>query len=154
MWDTFEGRALYLDTNAIIYAIEGENQWSSLLRLLFEAIDRRAIHAFTSELTLAEVLTKPLELGAIELVATYEELLSPYSLVSVIPIDRPILRSAAEFAAKLRIKLADAIHVATAMQAACNFVITNDEQLGQRLPTPLQWVSLAQVAASLKVEHK
>jgi predicted nucleic acid-binding protein len=154
MWGAFEGQALYLDTNVIIYAIEGQNQWSSLLQQLFEAIDTHAIYAFTSELTLAEVLTKPLELGASELVATYEELLAPESLVRVIPIDRPILRSAAELAGKMRIKLADAIHVATAKSAACDFVLTNDEQFGQRIPAPLQWLKLAQITAAPKVQHK
>jgi predicted nucleic acid-binding protein len=49
MWGGFQGRALYLDTNAIIYAIEGDNPWSKLLRELFHAIDERAIHTFTSE---------------------------------------------------------------------------------------------------------
>lgn len=154
MWSTFKGQALYLDTNIIIYAIAGQNQWSNALRQLFEAIDARAVHAFTSELTLAEVLTKPLELGATELVTTYEEFLAPDSLVRVIPIDRIILRSAAGISGKMRIKLADAIHVATATQSACDFVLTNDEQFGQRIPTPLQWLSLAQITVSTKVDDK
>jgi predicted nucleic acid-binding protein len=148
MWSSFEGRALYLDTNVIIYAIEGDNPWSNVLRELFHAIDDRAIHAFTSELTVAEVLAKPLELGAGDLVATYEELLAPDSLVRVVPIDRPILRSAAELWGRVRIKLADAI------QCACDFMLTNDEQFGQRIPSPLQWLSLSQVTASPKAEHK
>jgi predicted nucleic acid-binding protein len=117
MWSSFERRAFYLDTNIIVYAIEGKNPWSDILRELFHAVDERAIHTFTSELTIAEVLAKPLELGEIDLVATYEELLAPDSLVRVIPIDRPILRSAAELCGRTRIKLADAIHVAT---APCN----------------------------------
>ncbi len=153
MWSSFEGRAIYLDTNVIIYAIEGENPWSNLLRELFHAIDERAIHTFTSELTVGEVLTKPFELGAIDLVATYEELLAPDSLVRVIPIDRPILRSAAELCGRMRVKLADAIHVATAIQCACEFMLTNDEQFGQRIQAPLQWLSLSQVA-SMKAEPK
>jgi predicted nucleic acid-binding protein len=154
MWSPFKGLALYLDTNVIIYAVEGQNQWSDTLRQLFEEIDARAIHAFTSELTLAEVLTKPLELGATELIATYEEFLAPDSLVRVIPIDRIVLRLAAGISGKMRIKLADAIHLATATHSACDFMLTNDEQLGQRIPTPLQWLSLAQITTSPKVQGK
>jgi uncharacterized protein len=154
MWSSFTGQALYLDTNIIIYAIEGENPWTKLLRKLFRAIDERAIHTFTSELTLAEVLAKPLELGAIDLVATYEELLAPDSVVRVIPIDRPILRSAAELCGRLRIKLADAIHVATAMQCTCDFMLTNDEQFGQGIEAPLRWLSLSQVALPPKAGPK
>jgi uncharacterized protein len=154
MWSGFEGRAFYLDTNIIIYAIEGKNPWSDILRELFRAVDERAIHTFTSELTVAEVLAKPLELGIIDLVATYEELLAPDSLVRVIPIDRPILRSAAELCGRMRIKLADAIHVATALQCACEFMLTNDEQFGQRMQAPLQWLSLSRVMALAKAEPK
>ena len=154
MWSSFEGRAFYLDTNIIVYAIEGTNPWSDILRELFHAIDERTIHAFTSELTVAEVLAKPFELGAIDLVATYEELLAPDSLVRVIPIDRPILRSAAELCGCMRIKLADAIHVATAMQCACEFMRTNDEQLGRRIQAPLRWLSLSHVAGSAKADPK
>ena len=152
MWSSFEGRTIYLDTNIIVYAIEGKNPWSDLLRELFYAIDARAIHTFTSELTLAEVLAKPLELGAINLVATYEELLASESVVRVIPIDRPILRSAAELCGRMRVKLADAIHVSTALQIGCKFMLTNDEQFGQRIQAPLQWLSLSQVMASAKTE--
>ena len=154
MWSSFEGRAFYLDTNIIIYAIEGKNPWSNMLRELFHAVDARAIHTFTSELTVAEVPAKPLELGAIDLVATYEELLAPDSLVRVIPINRPILRSAAELCGRMRIKLADAIHVATAQQSACEFLLTNDEQFGQRIQAPLQWLSLSQVMTSAKADPK
>jgi predicted nucleic acid-binding protein len=154
MWSGFEGRALYLDTNIIVYAIEGKNPWSDMLRRLFHAVDAHAIHTFTSELTIAEVLAKPFELGAIDLVATYDELLAPDSLVQVIPIDRPILRSAAELCGRMRIKLADAIHVATALQSACEFMLTNDEKFGQRIQAPLQWLSLSHVMASAKAEPK
>ena len=154
MWGSFEGRAFYLDTNIIVYAIEGKNPWSEMLRELFHAVDARAIHTFTSELTIAEVLAKPFELGAIDLVSTYEELLAPDSLIRVIPIDRPILRSAAELCGRTRIKLADAIHVATALQCACEFMLTNDEQFGQRIRTPLQWLSLSHVMASAKAESR
>ena len=154
MWSSFEGRMLYLNTNIIVYAIEGKNQWSDLLRELLHAVDARAIHTFTSELTVAEVLAKPFELGAIDLVATYEELLAPDSLVRVIPIDRPILPSAAELCGRMRIKLADAIHVATALQSTCEFMVTNDEQFGRRIQTPLQWLSLSHVMTSAKTEQK
>ena len=88
------------------------------------------------------------------MIATYEELLAPDSLIRVIPIDRPILRSAAELCDRMRVKLADAIHVATAIQSACDFMLTNDEQFGQRIPAPLQWLSLSQVTASPKAEPR
>ncbi len=82
------GNRIYLDTNIIIFAIELGNPWSDVLRGLFEAIDERAVHAFTSELTLAEVLVKPISLGADDLIEKYQQVLAPDSIIRVVPIDR------------------------------------------------------------------
>lgn len=143
-WDAFTGDAFYLDTNTLIFAVEQGNPWTATLQELFAAIDARRIHALTSELTMAEVLAKPLALGAVDLIERYEALLAPDSLIRTVPVDRPVLRIAAELQGKLRIKLADAIHVATAKQCACDFVLTNDERLGNRLGTEIRWLSLAE----------
>ena len=97
-WGGFTGDTIYLDTNVLIFAVEQGNPWTELLRELFEAIDDRAIHAFTSELTIAEVLSKPIAVGAGDLVEKYDQLLSSESIIKVVPIDRPIL----QLAAKLR----------------------------------------------------
>jgi predicted nucleic acid-binding protein len=136
---------LYLDTNILVFAVEEGNPWTALLRELFAAIDERAIQTFTSELTVAEVLAKPLALGATDLIEKYEVLLSPASLIRVVPVDRTILRAAAELQGQLRIKLADAIHVATAKHSACDCLLTNDERLGTRLDGQIRWLSLKQV---------
>lgn len=56
---TLTGR-LSLDTNIFIYALEGYPVLRPTLTQLFERIDHGAIQAVTSELTLAEVLVKPL----------------------------------------------------------------------------------------------
>jgi predicted nucleic acid-binding protein len=51
-------RRIYFDANAFIYAVEGVDEISVLLRSLFEALRRQASYACTSEFTLAEVLPK------------------------------------------------------------------------------------------------
>jgi predicted nucleic acid-binding protein len=51
---------VYLDTNIFIYALEGYPAFRPALSALFEALDHHEITAVTSELTLAEVLVKPL----------------------------------------------------------------------------------------------
>lgn len=149
-WDStsFTGDRLYQDTNIIVVAIEQGNPWSEQLRELFRAIDERAIHAFTSDLTLAEALAKPLAVGATDLVSTYETLLAPRSVIAVVPIDRAILRAASELQGQLGVKLADAIHLATAIQSTCDFVVTNDERLGRKMPSQLRWLGLSGMFAS------
>jgi predicted nucleic acid-binding protein len=146
MWDGFTGDRLYLDSNIVILAVETGNQWTDMLRLLFEAIDRNEIRAVTSEMTIAEVLAKPLALGATDVIAQYEALFVENSQLETIEIDRAILRSAAGLQGRLGVKLIDAIHAATALEARCDFFVSNDIRLGRRLDVP-RWLSLGDVAS-------
>ena len=57
------GRTVYLDTNIFIYAVEGYAPEEAFLRELFAALEDGRFTAVTSELSLAEVLVKPFELG-------------------------------------------------------------------------------------------
>jgi predicted nucleic acid-binding protein len=55
------GDRIYLDVNIWIYALEGYPAFVQDLTQLFQAIDRGTLAAFTSELSLAEALVKPLQ---------------------------------------------------------------------------------------------
>lgn len=80
----------------------------------------------TSEITLAECLVKPFADKDIFAVETYMTLLGGQPDLPVIPISRQILLSAAQLRAETKLKLPDAIHVATAKWAECSAFITND----------------------------
>jgi hypothetical protein len=90
MWKAYFGQTIHLDTNIIIFAGEAGNPWMTALRGLFTAIDRQSIAGVTSELTLAEVLAKPLAQGKNELIAKYDRMLSENSVISVAVISRGI----------------------------------------------------------------
>lgn len=51
---------VYLDANIFIYALEGYPEFLSILTDLFDMIDNGKLKAYTSELTLAETLVKPM----------------------------------------------------------------------------------------------
>jgi predicted nucleic acid-binding protein len=144
-WESFAGNALYLDSNIIIFSVEEGNPWSDQLRVLFRSIDQGALQAFTSELTIAEVLAKPMALGARDLIEKYDQLLATDSVVKVVPVDRTVLRAAAELRAQIGTKLLDAIHVATARLHACNLFLTQDQDLGRKIGTELRWLQLTDI---------
>jgi uncharacterized protein len=146
MWEGFTGDSLYLDSNIFILAIERGNPWAEMLRSLFVAIDERAILVCTSELTIAEVLSKPLQVGAQDLIGKYDQLFAPESPIKTIPIDRSILRSAAELQGRLRVKLMDSIHLATAKSHGCDFFLTEDDRLGRVIEKQPERLSLSGVA--------
>jgi uncharacterized protein len=146
MWEGFTGDSLYLDSNIVIMAIEQGNPWSDILHSLFVELDQRTIVAYTSELTIAEVLTKPLQVGAEDLVAQYDRLFDAESPIRTIPIDRSILRLAAELRGRFRIKLMDSIHLATAKSHACDFFLTEDDRLGRTMERKPRRLSLSEIA--------
>jgi predicted nucleic acid-binding protein len=125
---TAEGR---LDTNIFIFALEAYPEYVSALTSLFAAIDDGKIKAVTSELTLAEVLIKPMMDNNADLQKVYKETLRSSEVFSVMPVNRQILIEAARLRAESEtLRLPDAIHLATARVHHCTFFLTNDKRRG------------------------
>ncbi|MGH6913333.1 MAG: type II toxin-antitoxin system VapC family toxin [Geminicoccales bacterium] len=127
--DALAGKVVDLDANVFVYAVEGFAEHQGFIDELFRSIDSGHVSAVTSELTLAEVLIKPLETRRHDVAAVYEELLQSSEHLNVVPIDRAILISAARHRADLGVKLPDAIHVATAIAVGCDVLLSNDQKL-------------------------
>lgn len=125
--ETLTGR-LYLDTNIFVYALEGYPVFRPILTSLFEAIDRGDIQAVTSELTLAEVLVKPLLDRSREREAAYLQALRPSTSLHLAPVSQETLIAAAHLRAEHGLKLPDAIHMATAQLTHCERLLTNDSR--------------------------
>lgn len=121
---------LYLDTNVFIAAFETDLPKGVAARRVLAAVDAGIIEAMTSELTLAELLVKPLRDADSDLAAIYRAVISPESGFSIVPVGRRILEGAAGQRARVAgLKLPDAIHLATAVDAACSVVASGDRAL-------------------------
>jgi predicted nucleic acid-binding protein len=143
--DGFTGDRIYFDANVFIYAVEGFRPYEKLLRELFDAVSDRAIHAVTSELTLAEVLVVPFRKNRNDIVATYERMLMPRPSLEIAPVTRSILRTSAEQRASLGGRLPDAIHAATALDRSCDFFFTADKEL--KVPQSVRRMTLDELVA-------
>lgn len=146
MWSAYANRTIYLDSNIIIYAIERGYRWADLTQSMLAAIDSRLFRAVTSELAIAEVLSKPLTLGDQNEIAKFDHFFSPRSALETPVVDRHTLRLAARLQGQLRLKLFDAIHVATARLSGCDYFLTEDERLGRALADELKWLRLSDVS--------
>ena len=137
---------IYIDANSAIYRIEQIEPFASASAPLWEALQDRNIVIVTSELTLLEVLVKPLKDGNAPLIAVYREILLDTEGLECIEIDQEVLSLAAQIRANWRLKTPDAIHAATALQAGVTMFVTNDRGF---LKVPgLNVVILDEVAAS------
>lgn len=138
---------LYLDANILILMVEGGSPEPASMNLLLAALDTQKVQAITSELSIAEVLVKPLSMNSKRYVRVYMELFSEAPGFEVVPIARALLERSAEIRATIGGKLADSIHVATAEAAAASHVLTQDVRI--RAPGPLGTISLSDVPALL-----
>ena len=137
-----QGR-LYLDTNILIYFVEGHPTFSHVLSTLFDAIESGRIEAVTSELTLAEVLVKPLAEGRSAVADVYRQMFDPAAKIKALPIERPTLLLSAEIRARHGGRAFDAIHVASAIRSECRCLSTEDT--GMRVPGPLRVVRIVEL---------
>ena len=127
---------LYVDTNALIYAFEAAETDDNLA--IAELIERLgASRITTSEVTLSEILVKPFETNDVPRIRRYKALFQREGngVLTVYPISTSILVESAWhrgvqkdlFGRKL--KLFDAIHLATATFWGCSHFLSNDTRI-------------------------
>lgn len=118
---------IYLDTNIFIFAVEGSDKVSGLVSELLIRAEARPGLLFTSEISIAELLVKPLKLQDSNLIKAFDSLVFCNKAVTVVPL--PPL--AYHYAAALRshkssVKLPDALHLGAAMANNASHFLTLD----------------------------
>ncbi|MFM2061178.1 MAG: hypothetical protein RLZZ507_848 [Cyanobacteriota bacterium] len=117
---------IYIDTSIVIYTIESNFDYYSLLQPLWLKYQQGEIEIVSSELILMEVLILPMRNNNTTLIEAYEQLLLSEEM-QLIPISQIVLKQAANLRAKTNLKTPDAIHAATALSINCTQFITNDK---------------------------
>jgi predicted nucleic acid-binding protein len=121
---------LAIDTVVFIYFIEEHPGYLELLTPLFEALDRGALLAFTSGLTLMEVLVTPYRTGDMPLAEQYEAIFTRSRGLELVEIDRQQLRTAAQLRAVYEhLRTPDALQISAALARRCTAFLTNDRKL-------------------------
>lgn len=129
------GTCIYLDANVFIEL--WENRGTENSRLLWKLVvqaSQKNWRLVTSELTLAEVLVKPIKLakqtGDWSLADTYRfQIYDKGHFQHIAPVSRQILDMAANVRSEnSNVPLPDAIHLATALIENCTVIISNDKR--------------------------
>src|SRR5690242_16659694 len=116
---------VYVDANIIIYRVEAVQPYLAVSMPLWNALRNGNQAVVTSELSLLEVLVKPLQLGNVGLQHLFHVVLYNTRGFSCVPIDRQILETAAQLRASTGLKTPDSIHAATALTEGCALFVTN-----------------------------
>jgi predicted nucleic acid-binding protein len=124
--ELIRGKRVYMDANVFVYAIEGNAIFPELARV-FQAFGDGIFEIVTSELTLAEVLVKPIREQRHDVRQKFETILQTSQGMIVAPVSRLLLTEAAAIRAEqTNLKLPDAIHLSTALESRCHVFLTND----------------------------
>ena len=139
--------AVYLDSNAFIYLIEGTPAVSGAVTPLFDLLRGSAGLGVTSEISLAEVLTGS-DAATRRL---YLDLMVFGRFLRLEPVTRDVLYETVELRKVASMKLVDAIHLATAIRARCRFLVSRDSDF-KRMPRGMVKVLPEAAAISNLVE--
>ncbi len=123
---------IYLDSVIIIYYLDhlGPTQLRAEQRLKQMAI--AADQVAVSELTRMECRVKPIQTGDQASLADFDRFFASPGL-QYVPLTREVYERATEIRARFGFKSIDAIHLAAAVEGACDVFLTNDAQL-RRFP--------------------
>ncbi len=121
---------IFIDTAPVIYYIEAHPQFGPLAKEVVDTFQSERLIAFSSVITITEVLPKPIEAGDEKLARKFAEFLKHGRNLTLLEITSSI----AERAGRLRgrytdIKALDAIQIASAIEVGADAFLTNDKKL-------------------------
>lgn len=123
---------IFIDTAPVIYYIEAHPQFGPLAKEVVDTFQSERLIAFSSVITITEVLPKPIEAGDEKLARKFAEFLKRGKNLSLIEISAGI----AERAGRLRgqysdLRTIDAIQISAAIDVGADAFLTNDKKLKQ-----------------------
>ena len=122
---------LFLDTAPVIYYVEQHPKYVAVVNEIFERVDRGDVRAALSPVTLAECLVVPYRTGLVPLQQGFLDIATNGVNTEMLLIDYNIGREATELRARYNLGLLDALQVASALDAGCEALLTNDTGLNR-----------------------
>jgi predicted nucleic acid-binding protein len=117
-----------LDSNVLIYLVEGTSDRGRLAEQLISEMLRRGIEVVLATIGIAEILTGPARAGDL---AGFERLGTELGDLGLrlVALDGPIAEDAAWLRGRARLDLLDAMHLASARAAGATLFLTNDRDI-------------------------
>jgi predicted nucleic acid-binding protein len=124
--------SIFLDTAPIIYYIEAHQDYGPLMKELVDSFQYGELTAFTSVITITEVLPKPVSQNQKQLIDKFVKFLRRGQYLNLLEISPEIAEAAGYLRGKYgSLKTMDAIQLSAAINAGADAFITNDIKLKQ-----------------------
>lgn len=122
------GALVLIDAAPVIYILEEHPKFAPRFQPLFHRHAAGEILFAVTTLVIAEVLTGPLSAGEEALAKRYRAVMESWQVVN---LTVEIAESAARFRASLKLKLPDAIQVASAIAVNADALVTHDRDFSK-----------------------
>lgn len=117
-----------LDSNVLIYFVEGSLTYQKLTKKIFESIESGKNLGICSTLSLLEILVQPYRDNNEELVNQFYGMLTTYPHLTWIDMSLEIADLGAQLRARYNLKTPDSILLATAIHSEASGFIGNDSK--------------------------
>jgi predicted nucleic acid-binding protein len=128
--DLTRARIIFVDTAVVIYHVEAHPVFGELAREAVHTFRSGDVRAFTSAMTLVEVLPKPVSAGREDVAATFLEFLLHTRNLALLEVTVAMAEKAGRLRGQYRgLRSADAVQLAAAILAGVQAFVTNDTGL-------------------------
>ena len=121
-----KGQSVYIDANLFIYLLDGSEPFVSMVQPFFEAVLDGEIIGYTGDAVIAEVMVQPYKLGNTANIARFKAFFAQDNFLSIVSHDAEAFKLASQLSGTQGMKLVDSLHMATAIQAGCGYLVTHD----------------------------
>lgn len=132
-----DGGLVTVDSAPIIYLLDGNSKFTPHFMPIFQDIEKGRIRAVISSVTIAEVLSGPLKQGNEVLADRYYRALTSGEGWTVHDLNSEISFLSARIRVQYRLKLPDAIQIATAIDSGSSALVTHDRDFKEMDEIPV-----------------
>lgn len=125
--EQLKGQRVYIDTNIFIYFLDGQEPFLSMVYPFLEALINGEIIGYTGDAVVAETMVQPYKLGNIAMIEQFKAFFAQDDFLTILSHDDKAFDLAAKLSGTKGMKLVDSLHMATALQAGCDYLITHDK---------------------------
>jgi predicted nucleic acid-binding protein len=123
-----KGALVLVDSAPIIYLLEHHPRFAARFRSMFDRQAAGEIVFAVSTIAMAEVLSGPLNMGQEVLARRYRSVMESWQVVE---LSADIAESAARIRGSLKLKLADAVQVASALAIGADVLLAHDRDFSR-----------------------
>jgi predicted nucleic acid-binding protein len=119
---------IFVDSSIVIFLVEQPKRWGALATARLATIQSQNDRIVVSDLTRLECRVMPLRNGDTKLLADFDTWFATPD-ITISPLPPPVFERATAIRAHHRLRLADALNLATAIEAGCGLFLTSDVAL-------------------------